>query len=58
MSDLDKENKLDADSYKQLLDTIPKEERESFDKPTNVLINLLKKGLYWFHFMPTKFIKF
>lgn len=44
MSDLDKVNKLDADTYKQLLGIIPKEDRESFDNPTNILISLLKKG--------------
>ena len=44
MSDMDKANKLDVDMYKKLLDAIPKEDRESFDNPTNILISLLKKG--------------
>ena len=55
MSDLDKVNKLDADTYKQLLEIIPKEDRESFDNPTNILISLLKKGKNFFYLKKNSF---
>ena len=43
MNDLDKENKLDVSTYEHLLAAIPKEDRDSFDKPANILISLLTK---------------
>lgn len=45
MVDLDRDNKLDVDTFYKLINATPKESRESFDQPTIILISLLKKDL-------------
>ena len=48
MSDLDKKDKLDAETFEKLVTAIPQGERESFDKPANILVSLLNKGITFF----------
>ena len=35
---------LDPETFKKLISAIPKNKRDSFDKPMEILLKLLKKG--------------
>jgi hypothetical protein len=45
IGDLDNEKKLDAETFKALASCVPKEKRDSFDKLTLALLDLLERGL-------------
>jgi hypothetical protein len=48
IADLDSQDKLDLDTFKQLVSCIPKEERSSFDNLTQILLKKLDKGWVFF----------
>jgi hypothetical protein len=46
IADLDKENNLSIETFKDLASSVPKDKRESFDSLATALLGLFKRGLY------------
>lgn len=48
LAELNEKDALTPETFLKLASTVPKEKRESFDNLMDVLLNLLKKSIFFF----------